>query len=252
MALYSAASGAEAQAILRSSAEPFDVAILDVNMPELDGLDLAELIRAEPRFDPMRLVMLSSIGHDLPRERLQRLDVGACLTKPIAQAQLHAALARALERAPIGVPQTADPSASRQRFEGLVLLAEDNDVNRLVATSMLESFGLKVDVAVDGRQALQATAGSRYDIVLMDCQMPEMDGFDATAAIRAREADVDRCVIVALTAHAMDGDRERCLAVGMDDYLSKPFAREDLGRLLARWMPQGPLLEALTLAGELD
>ena len=252
MTVHSAASGAEAQAILHSEIERFDVAILDVNMPDLDGFTLAERIRAERRFDAMRLVMLSSIGDDLPRERLARLDVVGWLTKPVGQAQLYGALARALEGTQLGSPEALDPSASDQRFCGTVLLAEDNDVNRLVATSMLESFGLQVDVAGNGTEALEAIARARYDIVLMDCQMPEMDGFDATALIRAREAGTDRSVIVALTAHAMDGDRERCLAVGMDDYLSKPFAREDLARLLSRWMSQGPSLEAMTLAGALD
>ncbi len=252
MAVHSAASVAEAQAILRSAVNLFDVAILDVDMPGIGGLDLAGQIRADRRFDPMRLVMMSSIGHDLSRERLARLDVGAWLTKPVGQAQLYAALARALEGAQIDSREALGPAACAQRFCGTVLLAEDNDVNRLVATSMLESLGLQVDVAASGTEALQATARARYDIVLMDCQMPEMDGFDATAAIRAREGGADRCVIVALTAHAMDGDRERCLAVGMDDYLSKPFAREDLARLLSRWLPQGPSLVAMTLAGGLD
>jgi PAS domain S-box-containing protein len=252
MTVHSAASGAEAQAILHAEIERFDVAILDVNMPDLDGFTLAERIRAERRFDAMRLMMLSSIGDVLPRERLARLDVVGWLTKPVGQAQLFGALARALEGTQLGSPEVLDPSASDQRFCGTVLLAEDNDVNRLVATSMLESFGLQVDVAGNGTEALEAIARARYDIVLMDCQMPEMDGFDATALIRAREAGTDRSVIVALTAHAMDGDRERCLAVGMDDYLSKPFAREDLARLLSRWMSQGPALEAMTLAGALD
>ena len=252
MAVCSAASVAEAQAILHSSIDPFHVAIVDVEMPDTGGIDLAERIRAEHRFDPMRLVMLSSIAHDPSRDRLARLDVGAWLTKPVGQAQLYAALAAAFEGAQVDSHTVRGPAASRQRFCGTVLLAEDNDVNRLVATSMLESLGLQVDVAASGTEALEATAQTRYDIVLMDCQMPEMDGFDATAAIRAREGDADRCVIVALTAHAMDGDRERCLAVGMDDYLSKPFAREDLARLLSRWLPHGPSLTAMTITGGLD
>jgi PAS domain S-box-containing protein len=252
MIVHSAASGAEAQATLRSAIEPFDLVILDVNMPDVSGFALAEGIRTEHRFDSMRLVMLSSIGDDLPRERLSQLDVAGWLTKPVGQAQLYGALSKALEGTQLGSLELLDPRASDQRFCGTVLLAEDNDVNRLVAISMLESFGLQVDVAGNGTEALEAISRASYDIVLMDCQMPEMDGFDATALIRAREADTDRSVIVALTAHAMDGDRERCLAVGMDDYLSKPFAREDLARLLSRWMSQGPSLEAMTLAGALE
>ena len=138
------------------------------------------------------------------------------------------------------------------RSEGHVLLAEDNDVNQLVASLMLESFGLDVDIAPDGLAVLAATAQTRYDLVLMDCQMPGMDGFAATAAIRRREARGEHCVIVALTAHAMDGDRERCLAAGMDDYLSKPLDRNELARALSRWIVPSSALQALTLAGDLD
>jgi PAS domain S-box-containing protein len=252
MIVHSAASGAVAQAMLQSGRVPYDLAILDVNMPGFDGLQLAERIRAQPRFDPLRLVMLSSIGHDLSGDRLVRLDVDGSLTKPVEQSQLYGVLARALDGARAESSDAAEPPRFEQRFCGKVLLAEDNDVNRLVATSMLEAFGLAVDVACDGVEALEASARTRYDLVLMDCQMPEMDGFAATAVIRERESEAERSVIVALTAHAMDGDRERCLAFGMDDYLSKPFSREDLARLLARWMPQGPSLEAMTITGELE
>jgi CheY-like chemotaxis protein len=133
-----------------------------------------------------------------------------------------------------------------------VLLVEDNDVNRLVAESLLESMGLDVDLAEDGEQALAATARCRYDLVLMDCQMPRLDGFATTAAIRAREGGAHRNVIVALTAHAMRGDRARCLAFGMDDYLSKPFTRGDLESILQRWVAQGPPLDAVSISGEFD
>jgi PAS domain S-box-containing protein len=253
------AGGAAALALLeaRPGPMPFDLAILDVHMPGIDGLELAERIRARPHLDAMRLVMLSSVGRDQPHEHLRQLGVAAWLTKPVGTSALLHTLEEAFSAVPGGRDDAGDegdegaPDAELQ-FEGHVLLAEDNDVNRLVAISMLQTFGLMVDVAEDGRQAVALSARRRYDLVLMDCQMPEMDGFAATAAMRARDRGAARCVIVALTAHAMDGDRERCLAFGMDDYLSKPFQRADLARLLKRWIPRGPEFEALTLAGELD
>jgi len=234
MLVHGAASAADAHSMLRAAAASYDLAILDVNMPGVDGLELAESIRAERRFDPLQL------------------DVGAWLTKPVGPSQLYGALARALDGVGGGRPETVDPGACEHRFSGTVLLAEDNEVNRLVATSLLEAFGLRVDIARDGIEALDATAQTSYDLVLMDCQMPNLDGYAATTAIRARENGANRSVIVALTANAMEGDRERCLACGMDDYLSKPFSRDDLARLLSRWMAHGPALEATTLAGELD
>ena len=146
-----------------------------------------------------------------------------------------------------------DDRVSRQRrFQGHVLLVEDNDVNQLVASLMLESFGLQVDVAGDGMAAVAATAQTRYDLVLMDCQMPGIDGFAATAAIRERERAAEHCIIVALTAHAMQGDRERCLAAGMDDYITKPIDREQLIAVLARWIAQPEELEAMTVTADLD
>ncbi len=146
----------------------------------------------------------------------------------------------------------AQPGLERpgDRFAGDVLLVEDNDVNQLVATAMLEGCGLRVEVAHNGLEAVAAIARRAYDLVFMDCQMPEMDGFAATTTIRDWERSGERQIIVALTAHAMDGDRERCLAAGMDDYLSKPFERGQLERILRRWLlPAGPSLEAMTLTG---
>ncbi|HET9978373.1 MAG TPA: response regulator [Burkholderiaceae bacterium] len=236
-------------ALRQLDGESFDIAILDVHMPGLDGLALAERIRERPEHAAMRIVMLSSIGRDLPRERLAALDIGGALTKPVGAAPLLRELERALGGLPAGSGQ---PLPAQPFFEGHVLLAEDNEVNRLVAVSMLESFGLQVDFALDGHEAVAMAARGGYDLVLMDCQMPELDGFDATAAIRAQETGCGRCVIVAVTAHAMDGDRQRCLAAGMDDYLSKPFERAQLARVLRRWLPQRPALEAMSLSGELD
>jgi two-component system, sensor histidine kinase and response regulator len=228
----------------------FDIAILDVHMPGLDGLALAERIRQRSDHDPMRIVMLSSIGRDLPRERLVPLDIGGALTKPVGAAPLLREMERVLGGLPAAPGKPLPPA--QPFFEGRVLLAEDNEVNRLVAASMLESFGLPVDFALDGREAVAMAVRGGYDLVLMDCQMPELDGFDATAAIRAQEVGCARNVIVAVTAHAMDGDRGRCLAAGMDDYLSKPFERSQLARVLRRWLPQRPALEAMSLSGELD
>jgi CheY-like chemotaxis protein/HPt (histidine-containing phosphotransfer) domain-containing protein len=143
----------------------------------------------------------------------------------------------------IAEPNPAAAPRPLPRLHGHVLLAEDNAVNEAVAGAMLESFGLRVSVARNGRQALEALAAQPFDVVLMDCQMPEMDGFEATRRIRRREQEKGvstqaRQPIVAVTANAIGGDRERCLAAGMDDYLSKPFNKADLHALLSRWLPQ--------------
>ncbi len=249
MIVDGAASAAEAIDALHAATARYDIAILDVHMPGIDGLELARRIRADPHLNALRLVMLSSVSYTLPRARLAEVGIDGWLTKPVGQAQLCTVLATALDPTRAA---PAPPTPRYRRYDGHLLLVEDNDVNRLVAASLLESMGLDVDVAEDGEQALTATARCHYDLVLMDCQMPRMDGFAATAAIRAREGGARRSVIVALTAHAMDGDRERCLAFGMDDYLSKPLLREDLERILQRWVAQGPQLDAMSISGEFD
>jgi len=149
-------------------------------------------------------------------------------------------LAKALGDAPSPALPLPRERASEVRFAGNVLLAEDNEVNQLVAVALLEACGLQVDVAQTGAQAVAATRRSHYDLLLMDCQMPEMDGFAATVEIRRHDANRrKRMPIFALTAHAMDGDRERCLAAGMDDYLAKPFDRERLYQVLHRMLHAG-------------
>jgi two-component system sensor histidine kinase/response regulator len=247
-----AASGREAlQTLRQASAASFDLAILDLHMPEMDGFALAQAIKAEARWEGMPLVMLSSVsvGNDQARRRQAPIDY--YLTKPVRQSDLYDAIATAIsQQTLIGTqgqgfqplpPSQALAGSPPVSLVGRVLVVEDNPVNQQVALAMLESLGLHCRLADNGRRAIERLQQESFDLVLMDCQMPEMDGFEATAEIRARQGDGRlhaNLPIVALTANAVDGDRERCLAAGMDDYLSKPFSRERLLATLQRWLPR--------------
>jgi two-component system sensor histidine kinase/response regulator len=246
-----AASGREAlRALRQAGTESFDLAILDLHMPEMDGFTLAQTIKAEARWQDLPLVMLSSVsvGNDQARRRQAPIDY--YLTKPVRQSDLYDAIATAMSQQTLTGTQgqgfqplppsqglAGSPPVS---LVGRVLVVEDNPVNQQVALAMLESLGLHCRLADNGRLAIERLQQESFDLVLMDCQMPEMDGFEATAEIRARQGDGRlhaNLPIVALTANAVDGDRERCLAAGMDDYLSKPFSRERLLATLQRWLP---------------
>ncbi|MBK7673875.1 MAG: response regulator [Candidatus Accumulibacter sp.] len=244
-----AAEGQQALQDLDQTAErPFDLAILDLHMPGMDGFELARAIRRDARWARMPLVMLSSVsvGADHPDRRNAPIDY--YLTKPVRQSDLCDAIATALSRetpTPASAPPSPGPvphaGALPARLGGRVLVAEDNPVNQAVAGAMLESLGVSYRFADSGQIALDRVLHEPFDLVLMDCQMPEMDGFEATVQIRARQREGllrQRLPIVALTANAVAGDRERCLAAGMDDYLSKPFTREGLLCVLQRWLPQ--------------
>jgi CheY-like chemotaxis protein len=216
--------------------EPFDLAILDMHMPEMDGLMLAHEIR---RLDgPMRalpLVMLSSLGDRSVSE--DSLLFSAHLTKTVRTATLQAALVAALTPAvPGAVPAPAPAVAADWHLpEDLrILLVEDNPVNQKVSTRILARHGVRADVAANGVEALEAIERQTYDVVLMDVQMPEMDGFEATRRIRGQEG-LTQPWIIAMTAGALEGDRELCLAAGMDDYLSKPVRVDDLMAALRRY-----------------
>jgi signal transduction histidine kinase/CheY-like chemotaxis protein/HPt (histidine-containing phosphotransfer) domain-containing protein len=225
--------------------QPFDLAILDLHMPEMDGFELAQAIKANARFAPLPLVMLSSVSvsSDHPPRRAAPIDY--YLTKPVRQSDLYDALSTAMslrkttERA---APQPPVPAPVLPAdLRGRVLVAEDNAVNQQVAAAMLESLGVAYSLAENGLVALDRVSHEPFDLVLMDCQMPEMDGFAATAQIRSLQRDGllrRNLPVVALTANAVEGDRERCIAAGMDDYLSKPFTREQLAATLLRWLPQ--------------
>jgi two-component system, sensor histidine kinase and response regulator len=241
-----ASSGSEALAALRERASNshFDVAILDLAMPGMDGLMLAQLIKTDPAVANTRLLMMSSIG--------SRGEVGASsapiegwLTKPVKQSQLYDSLAAlmttdlAVVEHPAKAVKPEDPLREmRRRFR--VLVAEDNVINQTVAKHQLRKLGYPFDTVGSGAEALAAIAQTPYRLVLMDCMMPEMDGFAATAELRRREAGAGRhTIVVAMTANAMEGDREKCLAAGMDDYIGKPVKLDELASILDRWLISG-------------
>ena len=237
----SAESGAAALAILHShtGTPPFDLAILDIHMPNMDGVQLADAIKTDPRTRHMDLLALSSVDSQEHGGDGMALGFFAWLRKPVRQSLLRDCLRRlrqgAIDQPPEPVP--VPTPATRQSSQERVLLVEDNAVNREVSTAMLEFLGYHVTIAEDGQQALTLFAAESFDLILMDCQMPVMDGFTATAKIRDREqqSQAARIPIIALTANAMEGDRERCLNAGMDDYLSKPFSQQALADVLSRW-----------------
>ena len=235
-----AESGARALEQLRIAAaggEPFDIAIIDDDMSTMSGFELARGIRSRPELRSMPLIMLSSLGED--ESALRESGIAYCLTRPVRQAHLHDCLASAMAgRIAPARPRPAAPGT--EKLQGCVLLVEDNPVNQELALHMLGLLGCRAVIANHGREALAALAASAFDLVLMDCQMPEMDGFEATAEIRRREAAAAtgrRIAIVALTAGAVEGDREKCLAAGMDDYVAKPFTIGQLEQALRRWLP---------------
>ena len=226
----------DALARLRQAAaagQPFEVAILDMQMPDMDGLALARAIRADPAIAPIRLVLLSSAGQPAP-EAMPGIDLA--LNKPVRLALLRDALFQLVHgRTAEPVAQASPPPAGR--LAGRILLAEDNLINQKVACGMLRKLGLTVEVADNGAAALDLIAAGSYDLVLMDVQMPVMDGFATTRALRERERQLGapRLPVIAMTANAMAGDRELCLAAGMDDYLPKPVKLAELHRLLDHW-----------------
>ncbi|MDG4552112.1 MAG: response regulator [Candidatus Contendobacter sp.] len=241
MRAVGAASGTEALATLRQAAaagEAFALAILDRHMPVMDGIELARQVRADPALKTLRLLMLTlgSLG-DVGSHVAVRID--RYLQKPVRQAELHDALCRLARPAADPTSRLIPPRDRQVHFNARVLVAEDNLVNQEVALAMLANLGCRSRAVNDGAEALAALEKEPYDLVLMDCQMPVLDGWAATTAWRQREDALGRrrTPIVALTANIVKGIREQCLAAGMDDYLSKPFERSQLVAILDRWLP---------------
>jgi two-component system sensor histidine kinase/response regulator len=245
-------SGPQALQILReaqAAADPYDIVVLDHQMPEMSGEELARAIKADPALQETVLVMLSSHGQRGDANRMKDAGFAAYLTKPVRQSQLFDALAvswatrmrgersllitrHTLAESAAAPPQP--PARTELVIRARILLVEDNAVNQKVAVRMLEKLGCRVDVAANGSEAVQMLELLPFDLVFMDCQMPVMDGYEATREIRRREGQRAHQIVVAMTANAMQGDREKCLQAGMDDYISKPINKGDLINALNR------------------
>jgi CheY-like chemotaxis protein len=217
---------------------PYDIAVLDMCMPTTDGLQLAQSISRDARLQHTKMIMLTST-FNLDLAAVQQAGVREWLNKPVRGSELYDRLMRLMAPdlpilAPPGPNATIAPKV--EGLLGRVLVVEDNPVNQLVAEGVITRLGYQVDVVGNGIEAMEAVARGSYAAVLMDCHMPLMDGFQATAEIRRREAPGQRIPIIAITAAAMPEDREQCLAAGMDDYVSKPFDIKLLGTTLAQWV----------------
>jgi CheY-like chemotaxis protein/HPt (histidine-containing phosphotransfer) domain-containing protein/anti-sigma regulatory factor (Ser/Thr protein kinase) len=224
----------------KQDAHPFDVIVLDYHMPDKNGVDFLRTLRTDPLLGSTKCIVLSSIGDR--QAGTEALNIDAWLGKPVRQAQLYSALAM-VTGVSSGWNATAAPALNPSTESGIradarILLVEDNVVNQQVATRMLAAFGIKADIALNGLEALEYIKHNPFDLVFMDCQMPVMDGYQATEAVREweRVEGRTRVPIVAMTANAMQGDRERCLASGMDDYMAKPIRKDILTSVLARWL----------------
>jgi two-component system, sensor histidine kinase and response regulator len=236
-------SGAKAMVTLNEAkglGRNFPLILLDAQMPEMDGFALAEYIKRHPDFRAATVMMLSSAGQRGDAARCRELGVSAYLTKPVRQGELMDAILAALGTRAKAEAQSSPELVTRHslresRHRLSILLAEDNAVNQLVAVRLLEKCGHTVTVAANGKKTLEVLEHASFDLILMDIQMPEMNGWEATQAIREKERSSGRHIpIVAMTAHAMKGDEEKCLAVGMDDYLTKPIRTAELMRVLER------------------
>jgi two-component system, sensor histidine kinase and response regulator len=238
-----AQSGAEALSLMAqavATTASFELIVLDMHMPEMDGLQLARAIKALPEFSDTPLLMLASTIANVSEIERAAAGIQRYLNKPVRRADLQRVICGMLTSAPAeqdpGTPPTA--AAATGVLPGSVLLVEDNPINQDVATAMLAALGLHSTLAVNGQKALDLVRERDFDLVLMDCQMPVMDGFEATAAIRTLpEGRGQRLPIIALTANAMQGDEQKCLGAGMNGFLAKPFTLAQLQGLLARWLP---------------
>ncbi|HEX8160833.1 MAG TPA: response regulator [Pyrinomonadaceae bacterium] len=255
-----AAGGAEALGMLRRRAadgDPFNVAILDARMPGGDGLALARSVKSDPAIEATRLVLTAPPDYHADPEQLSDAGIIAWLAKPVKQSQLFASLISvAVGDAPtspvygaeaVGADAARHPPADDQKLLSAdrgggarILVAEDQLVNQKVLLYQLQELGYSADAVRSGRQVLEAIEGEAYDLVLMDCQMPELDGYETTAEIRRREGLSRHTPVVAVTAHAFESDREKCLAAGMDDYVSKPVNPQTLKTVLERWLGHAP------------
>ncbi|HNO20845.1 MAG TPA: response regulator [Nitrosomonas sp.] len=250
------AENAERALIMMSKAvedcDPYRLAILDMHMPKMDGLQLAKIIASDANLSKTRLMMLTSTYSNASQLERQNVGILRCANKPVRQRELLEIILDVLQRSDklahseTPIKQSTSALPAKNLTQGKVLLAEDNLVNQEVAKAMLAKLGFKVDIANDGQQALDFMNKQRYDIVLMDCQMPIMDGFEATTQIRKQYGQT--IPIIALTANATEDDRNHCIEAGMDDFLSKPYTLNQLNQVLTKWetKTQSNLVDAMS------
>lgn len=249
MRATSASSGMEALAVLRAGVareKPFDLAILDMHMPNMDGLELVRAIKADPGIQNVRCLLLTSLGRRGDAKEAQRAGFQAYLTKPVRKTQLQQS------PVPVMAPEQPTETANQEILVTLhslkdtstnqqpstILVADDHTVNQELAPLLLHKLGHKVEVVSNGKAAIETLQKRPFALILMDCQMPDMDGYATTKAIRAWEGEQRHTPIIAVTANAMSGDREKCLATGMDDYLTKPIKPDKLRDMFHRWLPR--------------
>ena len=248
-----AESGKQALELLHEAAadgQPFNIALLDLMMPEMDGFQLAGAIKTDPAIAEVALVLLPSFGQKGHGEAARIAGIAAYLQKPVRQSHLYeclsAIMAQAASTEPAGPPPLVTQHSLRESkirqtksqvlSNARILVAEDNPVNQKVALGQLNNLGFAATAVLNGREVLKALEAADFDIIFMDCQMPEMDGFEATAEIRRIEGTDRHTTIIAMTANALEGDRQKCLEAGMDDYLSKPVKADALREMLGRWV----------------
>lgn len=217
---------------------PYDMVLVDLDMPGMNGLDLIRTIRANPRFELLNILVLSSLAKPAPPELFDDFKVAGELSKPVRQSQLNYAVQAVMKHQPLRLPGKANPDSESRELEGRVLVVEDNEVNAEVARAMLESMGVEVDLAMNGLQGVEKVEAAQYDLILMDCQLPLMSGLEATETIRIQESEsgARRVPIIAATANAFEADYEQCMQAGMDDCLSKPFTFDQLFYMLQDYL----------------
>src|SRR5260370_10824922 len=248
-------SGEEALSILRREAaagNPFAVVILDLDLPEMDGLALVQSIKSEAAIASARLVVLTTVGRRLSRTLMRETGISACLVKPVREARFVDCLAKVMSTSGAGAsqPLSSDAAGSPAPARGMasasparILLAEDNLVNQRLVLKQLRKLGFAAEVVANGQEVLAALDQAPYEVILMDCQMPEMDGYEAARRIRQRQANAADPLkpapyIIALTANVLGGDREKCLAAAMNDYGTKPLHLADFAAFCHRALPK--------------
>jgi CheY-like chemotaxis protein len=255
MIVSEAESAVQALELLRSGVaegKPYDIAALDLVMPDMDGFQLAESIKSDPTISSVLLILLPSSGKRGHGERASHAGIAAYLPKPVQESQLHDCLTAVMRRSVSGrlvAPAhlvtrhslcESEIQDTNSTFSNIrILIAEDNIVNQEVALGQLSSLGYGAEAVQNGQELLKALETATVDIILMDCQMPEMDGFAATAEIRRREGTSRHTIIIAMTANALPSDREKCLAAGMDAFITKPVKSKTLGEIFQKFLGNG-------------